>query len=254
VVSLSAVDPNRLGVVHWDSISRELGSIVTDRIESRVKTTSHSSARQVEGGLSSGMVFLVELEGDGVSGLSSNGVRREREITGTANDNTMIGASAGGGGRRRAHGRGRGGSGLWRGYGARSTAAGQCVRFVGGELVSRVDGEDHPLLTVICLSAVHPKRVGCLDDELSNGEGPIHIIGGDWYKSGIKTINGVLARAGKSGLGDGVIFLLEGEDHDVSRLGSHRLRGKSDARAAHGHVDLDSSHLDCGGSEESGEL
>ena len=127
------------------------------------------------------MVFLVELEGDGVSRLSSNGARREREITGTANDNTMIGASAGGGGRRRAHGRGRGGSGLWRGHGARSTAAGQCVRFVGGELVSRVHGEDHPLLTVICLSAVHPKRVGCLDDELSNGEGTIHITGGDWY-------------------------------------------------------------------------
>jgi len=199
------------------------------------------------------MVFLVELEGDGVSRLGSNGARLERENTGTANDNTMICAIGGGGGRRRAHDRGRGGSGLRRGYGARRVAAGHCGCFEGGELVPRVHGEDHPLLTVTCLPAVRPNRIAILDDELSRGEGPIRVVGGDWDESGIKAIGAALTRAVEGGLGEGVIFLLEVEDHNISHLGGHKLWGKFDGTdAAHGHVDLGSSHLDCDGSKESG--
>jgi len=251
VVSLSAVNPNHLGVVHWDRKSGELSGAITDRFVSRIKTTSHRFARVAKGGLSSGVVFLVELEGDGISRLGSNSARLEREGTGSANDNTMIGASARG--RRRARDRGRGGSGLRRrGYGARRVAAGHCGCFVGGELVPRVHCEDHPLLTMICLPAVHPNRIATLDEELSRGEGPCRIVSGDWNKSGIKASSAALARAVKGGLGDGVVFLLEVEDYDISRLGIHKLWGKFDTSAAHGHVELGSSHLDCDGGKESG--
>lgn len=149
--------------------------------QSRLKTTSHRAARVGKGRLSSGVVFLVELEGNGIPWLGSNGAWLERQGTRAANDNTMIGASAGGRGRRRAHGRGRGGSGLRRRYGARRIAVGHCGCFEGGELVPRVHGEDHPLLTVTSLPAVRPNRIAALDEELSGGEGPCRIVGGNWY-------------------------------------------------------------------------
>lgn len=200
MVSLSAINPHHLGVVHWDSKSGELSGVITDRFAergresglsdfafeecnslSRIKTTSHRFARVGKGGLSSGVVFLVELEDDGISRLGGNSARLEREGTGPTNDNTMFSASAGGRGRRRVRDRGRGGSGLGRrGYGARRVAAGHCSCFEGGELVPRVHGEDHPLLTVICLPAVHPNRIATLDEELSRGEGPCRIVSGDW--------------------------------------------------------------------------
>jgi len=91
VVSLSTVNPNRLGVVHRDDESGELGSVITNRFargeeksdrnvpipeegnsQSGIKPADHGVARVVEGGLSSGMVFLMELEGNGVSWLSNN--------------------------------------------------------------------------------------------------------------------------------------------------------------------------------------
>lgn len=214
---LSAVNPNRVGVVHRDGEGRELSSVITDRFarreekvrlkrppafeegdsQSRIKATDQRLARVAEGGLSSGMVFLVELEGDCVSGLGNNGAGLERENTGTTDDNAMIGASAGSGGRRRVcDDRGRGGSGLWRsgsglrrsgsrryhwGCRGRRIAAGHCLRFESGELVSWVHGEDHSLLTMICLAAVHPNRLSITDEEPSGGEGPTHVVGGDWY-------------------------------------------------------------------------
>ena len=49
------------------------------------------------------MVLLMELESDGVSRLSSNTVGREREKSGTADDNTMVRTSGGGRGRRGIH-------------------------------------------------------------------------------------------------------------------------------------------------------
>jgi len=72
VVSLSTVNPNRLGVVHRDGESGEIGSVITDGFESGIEPADQRLARVVEGGLSSGMVFLMELEGDGVSRLSNN--------------------------------------------------------------------------------------------------------------------------------------------------------------------------------------
>ena len=38
------------------------------------------------------------------------------------------------------------------------------------EFVARVDGEDHALLTVICLAAVHPDGIGVFDVEHRKGE------------------------------------------------------------------------------------
>jgi len=91
MVTLSTVNPNRLGVVHRDGESGEVGNAITNRFAgrekkvrskglnlkegnslSRIKAADHWLARIAEGGLSSGMVFLAELEGDRVSWLGNN--------------------------------------------------------------------------------------------------------------------------------------------------------------------------------------
>ena len=66
----------------------------------RIEAAVHRLARIGEGGLSSGMVLLMELKGDRVSRLGDNSVGLERESTGTTNDNTVV---SGGGGRERIH-------------------------------------------------------------------------------------------------------------------------------------------------------
>lgn len=39
-----------------------------------------------------------------------------------------------------------------------------------GELISGIDSEDHALLTVVALLAVHPDGLGLGDGEFSNGK------------------------------------------------------------------------------------
>jgi hypothetical protein len=58
----------------------------------------HGTARIGKSGLSSRVVFHMELEGDSVSRLGNNGVGLERKNAGATDDNTVI--RTGGGGRR----------------------------------------------------------------------------------------------------------------------------------------------------------
>jgi len=129
------------------------------------------------------MVFLMELEGDGISWLGDEVVGLERENASTTNNDTMV-RTSGDGGRLGVHNdwsggrsgeRGRGGRG-WR----RSSVA-HCARFESSELVSWVHGEDHSLLTVISLATVHPNWLGVTDIKPSSGEGPIYVLSGDRY-------------------------------------------------------------------------
>ena len=120
MVGLSTVNPDRLCVIHGNGESGEVcntiangftgeGNVSSNRpilregySQSRIETTGQRLARIGEGRLSSGMVFLVELEGDSVSWLGDEVVGLERENTSTANDNTVICAS-GSGGRQRVY-------------------------------------------------------------------------------------------------------------------------------------------------------
>lgn len=120
MAGLGTVNPNRLGVVHGNSESGEVRNTITNGFagernvswdhpllgeghsQSRFEATGHRLARIGEGGLSSGMVFLMELEGDGVSWLGDEVVGLEGEDTRTANNNTVVCAS-GSVGRLRIH-------------------------------------------------------------------------------------------------------------------------------------------------------
>lgn len=117
--NLSTINPNRGGVIHGDGESGELGSVITNGLagresqidapllpeegysQSRIETATHRATRSAKGGLSSGVVFLMELEGDGVSRLSNNGVWVEQEGVRTTDDNTVVLTSGGSGGRWR---------------------------------------------------------------------------------------------------------------------------------------------------------
>lgn len=90
VATLSTVNPNRTCVVHRNGESGEGGGIGTNRFESRIEAVHHRTARTGEGGLGSRMVFLVELEGDGVSRLGNDGAGLERENTSTTDDDAMV--------------------------------------------------------------------------------------------------------------------------------------------------------------------
>ena len=152
--------------------------------QSRFEATIHRLARIGEGGLSSGMVLLAELEGDGVSRLGDDVVGLEQENARTANDNTVVCANRSGGrlrvyndwSGRRGGERRRGGGGGWR-----SSTAGHRVGFESNELVSWVEGEDHSLLTMISLTAVYPDWLSVTDIKFGTGEGPIYIISADRY-------------------------------------------------------------------------
>lgn len=86
-------------------------------------------------------------------------------------------------------------------------------------------------------------------------EWSICVVSADWHKSRVKAARGARTRGVKSRLGDGVIFLLEGEENRVSWLSIHRLGREHEARGApHGYVELGSSHLDRGGGKESGKF
>jgi hypothetical protein len=147
--------------------------------QSRIETAGHGLTRAGEGGLSGGVVFLMELEGNGVSRLSNNGVGLERENTSTTDDHTVVAASGGG---LRIHndwsgGQSGGRGGCWRYRDGRTTA--HCRSFESGELVSWVHGEDHSLLAVTRLAAVHPSWRSIMDSELGNGEGSVYVRSGN---------------------------------------------------------------------------
>ena len=59
-------------------------------LQSRIEAIRHGTARTGKSGLGGGMILHMELESDGISGLSSNGVRLERKNTGATYDNTMV--------------------------------------------------------------------------------------------------------------------------------------------------------------------
>ena len=125
VVGLSTVNPNCLGIIHGDGESGEVCNAIANGFAGRegkvswkrpLLRDSYSQSRSEasvqglawigEGGLSGSMVLLMELEGDGVSWLSDNGVGLEREIVRATNDNTVV---SGGGGRLRVYNDGGGG-------------------------------------------------------------------------------------------------------------------------------------------------
>ena len=70
--------------------------------QSGFEAIGHGLARIGEGGLGSGMVFLMKLEGDSVSWLGDDVAGLECENTRTSNDNTVV-CSGGSGGRLRVH-------------------------------------------------------------------------------------------------------------------------------------------------------
>ena len=68
-----------------------------DYSQSGVEAADQRLARIIEGGLSGGVVFLAELEGDGAPRLSNNIDGLEEETTRTANNNTVVHTGGGGG-------------------------------------------------------------------------------------------------------------------------------------------------------------
>jgi len=116
-------------------------------------------ARGGKAGLRDGVVRLVELKGDGVARLRGDVCGLEGQATAADDDPVVLRR---GGCRRSGRGRGawrcrRGGGGTDRG-GSGGTTHGGCLESC--ELGSRVDGEDHALLTVAHLATVYPDRVG----------------------------------------------------------------------------------------------
>jgi len=99
VVTLGTVNPNRVGVIHGDGESGEVGNIISNGFESRFEAAGQRLARIAEGGLSGGVVFLTELEGDGVSRLGNNVAGIEQETTRTTDNNTVVRTSGRSGGR-----------------------------------------------------------------------------------------------------------------------------------------------------------
>lgn len=115
MANLGTVNPNRTGIIHRDCESGEVCGIISDGLavreggvrskhsilemsylQSRFEAAGHRLARIAEGGLSSGMVFLMEFESDGVPRLSNNGGGVVREKTRTADDNTVVRTSGSG--------------------------------------------------------------------------------------------------------------------------------------------------------------
>ncbi len=109
-------EPEGCSVVDSNIPDREVGSVSSDRLEARVYTSSLRQAGCVEGGLGNGVVLLVamreavqyqrtqtkpegehlQLEADGITGLSSNKWRIEDEGTiGIADDDLVDIASQG---------------------------------------------------------------------------------------------------------------------------------------------------------------
>ena len=189
-------------VVDLDSEGREGRGIIRNREEARVEADlascgcqGESAARVSEARLGDCMILLVELECDRIADLRSNVRRVVEEFASPANNDRVVRASCGsrlsgsweGTVRRgdrlatpncqsgsdslntrcgRSSRRGRSGSS--------STPLGVCLEC--GELRAWVDGEDHALLTVVCLATVDPDGVGVLDGDLSLGEGASGII------------------------------------------------------------------------------
>ena len=58
--------------------------------QSRIEATRHRGTRTGESGLSCGVVLHMELKGNAVSWLGSDGVGLERENASTTDDNTVI--------------------------------------------------------------------------------------------------------------------------------------------------------------------
>lgn len=144
----------------------------------------------------------MELEGDGVSWLSNNGVGVECENASAADDNTVIRSTSGGRWSRGGRSGGWSGGNRW-GCRTRRTAAGHCSRFESSELFSWVHGEDHSLLAMICLAAVRPNWLSVTDIKPGTGEGTVHVICGDRYTAisvsqGIFTSQGVLTIQSRS--------------------------------------------------------
>jgi len=98
VTTLGTVNPHWGRGIHTDGVSGEGGGIGTNGLEPRIKAISHGTTRSGEGRLSSGVVLLMELEGDSVSRLGSDCVRLECENASTANDNTVVRTTGGIGG------------------------------------------------------------------------------------------------------------------------------------------------------------
>ena len=95
-----SVTPSPTGLLKEKEKGKSVGSahfLEECYSQSRIEATGHRLARIGEGGLSSGMVFLMELEGDGIPRLGDDVVGLEQENTGTANDNTVVCASGSGG-------------------------------------------------------------------------------------------------------------------------------------------------------------
>jgi len=130
-------------------------------------------------GLRDGVVLLVELKGDGVARL--RGDIRGLEGQGAAADDDLV--VLGSARRCRRSGRGcdarRGGSGTDRGGSRRLGSGithGGCLESC--ELVSRVDGEDHALLTVARLATVYPDWFGVGHGELCLLERTVGVVVG----------------------------------------------------------------------------
>lgn len=183
-------------VVDLDSERREGGSVRGNGHEARVEADLASGRSVCE--LAAGLrevrlghcvVLDLELEGDRVAGLRGDvrGVERDDAIT--ADDDLVVLAGAGrwlsrarvgavGGGESLSavvycDGRGDGDSASCR----RGGGGGGCGRVLacssgleGGELVTRVDCEDHSLLAVTCLFTEHPVWVGRVDGQDANWE------------------------------------------------------------------------------------
>jgi len=114
------------------------------------------------------------------------------------------------------------------------------------ELVSRVDGEDHALLTVAGLTTVYPDRVGVGHGELRLLEVGVVVGHGDADKSNqnssrtregkrylqarVKATGSGTTRAFEGGLCRRVILLHEDEGDDIAGVGSLKINARLEAQ------------------------
>ena len=118
----------------------------------------------------------------------------------------------------------------------RRIAHGGCLESC--KLVSRVDGEDHALLTVARLTTVYPDRVGVGHGELRLLERTVGVVvgngnadkrnqtrarrkkGRDYLQARVEATRSRTTRASEGGLCRRVILLHEDEGDDIAWVGS----------------------------------
>ena len=86
-----------------------------------------------------------------------------------------------------------------------------------------VDGECHAAAAVVALGAEHPEGVGGHDLHGNLGRGDNGVVGVG-HEAGVHTAGEGVAGGVESGLGDGVVLAVEGEDDHVTNIGGDLLR------------------------------